>query len=878
MSRPRFIVQSQILLFACAVLAGMGTLVAEERYLLAAANQKSGQEELRITNVHVFDASAQKSASTNLIHSFIDKHCIDCHDDSVAKGDFDITALNLQLDDAATRSRWMRVFDRIRLGEMPPPEKSGVTEEERCALTSRLAEAITAADRADIAREGRGPVRRLTRVEFENNLRVLLELPHLDIRDKVPEDRDAHGFTKVAALLDMSRVQMEGYLDATGTALRMAMAGENPPTSAVTQKFTGTDLFPSLETFGGPEALFFAREGRMVPINRKNFDAMTPEQRSDPTLELALFRSATWPYFGYPRGFRARADGAYRVRFKGRAVRQVRDFRLLPAHEPVPMTFRARQPSGPDVSGDVRETGGWMDLQPEAQEFETTIHLKAGETFEYSPLGLPVPFIRTDGGFYYDYPPMPPEGHRGVAIQWLEVTGPIREKAWPPPSHHVLFDDVDVAKATAADAERLFRRFAARAALRPMSEEAHQPFLKLIQAKMAAGATFADSLLAGYQALLCSSHCLYLTEPRKDAPDAHFAIANRLSHFLWNSRPDDELTQLAKNGRLHDKATLKAQTERLIADARFEQFVRTFAEEWLDLRKLRRDIPDERLYPEYRKDDYLVDSMEHETHAFLCAMVRENLPASTIIAADFTFVNDRLAAHYDLPRVSGSAMQRVTLPKDSPFGGLITQAALMKHTANGTTTSPVLRGVWIMEKLLGQPPPPPPKSVPAAEPDIRGATTIRALLAKHTESKTCAACHAKFDPVGFALENFDVMGAWRDRYRGMERGEKITGIDPAGHPYTYFVGQAVDAAGKLPTGETFRDIHELKHHLTANPRQLAKNLLEHLTLHATGTPVRFSERAEIEAMLDACAKNGYRVRDLVLGLVQSRIFTGGIVK
>ena len=198
----------------------------------------------------------------------------------------------------------------------------------------------------------------------------------------------------------------------------------------------------------------------------------------------------------------------------------------------------------------------------------------------------------------------------------------------------------------------------------------------------------------------------------------------------------------------------------------------------------------------------------------------------------------------------------------------------MKHTANGTTTSPVLRGVWIMEKLLGQPVPPPPKSVPAIEPDIRGATTIRTLLAKHTESKTCASCHAKFDPVGFAMESFDVMGAWRDRYRGMERGDKITGIDPAGHPYTYFVGQPVDASGKLSTGESFTDIHALKTHLAANPRQLAKSLLSHLVLHATGTPARFADRAELEAMLDSCAPGEYRVRDLIHALVSSEIFLG----
>ncbi len=597
------------------------------------------------------------------LRAFIEKHCIDCHEGGSAKGDFDITSLAFRLDDAGNRVRWTRLFDLVEKTEMPPPEKSEVGADERKQFVTQLGAELLKGSQADVVKNGRGPVRRLTRVEFENNLRVLLKLPQLDIRDKVPADRDAHGFTKVSALLDVSHVQLDAYLDATETALRQAMACDKPPPAPVTRRFTGTDLFPELETFGEREAMFFARDGRMVPLGGKEFAAMTPEQRRDPNLEMALFRSATWPYYGYPRGFHAKESGAYRVRFRGRAVRQVRDFRLVPAYASIAMSFRARQPSGPDVSGDVRETGGWMDLQPEARDFETTIHLKAGETFEYSPLGLPVPFIRTDGGFYYDYPPMPPEGHRGVAIQWLEVIGPLRETEWPPQSHRVLFDDVSPARGTAADAERLFHRFATRAVLRPMSDAAHEPFLKLIRAKFVGGVAFTDALLAGYQALLCSSHCLYLNEPRNESADVHFAIANRLSHFLWNSRSDDELAQLARAGRLHDAAVLRAQTERLIADPRFEEFVATFADEWLDLRKLRRDIPDERLYPEYRRDDYLVDSMEHETRAFLRTMVRENLPASTAIATDFAFVNDRLAAHYDLPRVSGSSMQRVALPK-----------------------------------------------------------------------------------------------------------------------------------------------------------------------------------------------------------------------
>ncbi|MFO0870271.1 MAG: DUF1592 domain-containing protein [Pirellulales bacterium] len=819
-------------------------------------------------------AAEDRPPTPPVVAAWLQKHCSECHAGNTREGDFDIQALAYQLADAPTRGRWEQVLERVEQEAMPPPESSRLTREERQQFVAALRPELVAAARAEIRKQGRGPLRRLTQVEFENNLRGLLQMPHLDIRDKIPADRNSHGFTRVAALLDMSRVQLDGYLEATATALRQAMAGDQRPPAAVTRRFTGLELFPELSTFGEREAMFFARNNRLVPIGPGEFAAMSAEQRRDSTLELALFRSATWPYYGYPRDFRAAETGAYRVRFRGRAVRQVRDFRLVPAHEPVALSFRARQPSGPDVSGDVRETGGWLDLQPTPRDFETTIYLREGETFEYSPLGLPVPFIRTDGGFFYDYPPMPPEGHRGIAIQWLEVTGPLRDADWPPPAHRVLFDDVRPTQGTVADAERLFRRFAVRAALRPMNEAAQEPFLQLIRSRIASGTSFADALLAGYQALLCSSHGLYLAEPRAGEADDQYAIANRLSFFLWNARPDDELIALARNGRLRDASVLAAQTERLIADPRFAEFSQTFAQDWLDLRKLRHNIPDERLYPEYRKDDYLVDSMERETVAFLTAMVRDNLPATTLVTANFTYVNDRLAQHYDLPRVAGSAMRRVELPPDSPWGGLMTQAAVLKHTANGTTTSPVVRGSWVMEKLLGQPPPPPPKSVPAIEPDIRGAQTIRELLKQHTASATCARCHAKFDPVGFALENFDVMGAWRDRYRGLERGEKITGVDPAGHPYTYYVGAAIDASGQLPTGESFRDVHELKRLLAAQPRLLARNLLQHLVLHSTGTPVGLAERDVVEKLLDRCAADGYRVRDLIQSLVSSEIFLG----
>ncbi|MCA9050317.1 MAG: DUF1592 domain-containing protein, partial [Planctomycetaceae bacterium] len=590
---------------------------------------------------------------------------------------------------------------------------------------------------------------------------------------------------------------------------------------------------------------------------------------------------AHWPYFGYPRGFVAKLPGEYRVRFSARAVLQTEGYQLKPATDPVPMTFRARKPSGPDVSGDVRATGGIMDIQAAAAVYETTVRLLPTETFEYSLLGLPVPLARNVNGGppTYRYPPFPEGGQPGVAFQWLEIEGPLLPASWPPPSHRVLFDDfgTEVAsKNPTEDAQRLLRRFADLAAREPVAAETLFRFEQLIQRRLQQGSSFPEAMLAGYKAFLCSGHFLYLREPSDPATGDldQFAIASRLSHFLTNTRPDATLTELAAAENLRDADTLRRETDRLIDSPGFDRFVQNFTNYWLDLRNIRRDEPDIRLYPEYRFDDYLIESMERETRMFFAAMVRDNLPASVLIDADFVYANDRLAKHYGLERLRGSGMQKVLLPKDSPYGGLLTQAAIMKVTANGTSTSPVIRGAWIMERLIGQPPPPPPTSVPAVEPDIRGANTIRELLALHTKSEACAACHARFDPVGLALENFDVLGGRRTRYRGMEQGDSVIGIDRAGHDFAYTLAEPVDAGGQLMDGRRFRDIRELKALLLSDPRQPARNLLQQFTLYATGTPVRFSDRAEIESILDTCEADGYRVRDLLHSVVQSRMFCG----
>lgn len=800
--------------------------------------------------------------------------CFGCHQGADAESQLALDTLPWELNKLQNRERWIQIYDRVEQGEMPPAA-SGFPMHQRKMLLSLLRKELLQAEPAEIASQGRGALRRLNREEYEQNLRDVLQLPLLDIRDTLPEDREAHLFTKTASALDMSRVQLAAYLEAAAAALRQATATTPEPPEIKKFRAVGRKLFSATSTFGQRQAMFFARNNQAIDAQEL---AANPD---DPKIELALFRSAHWPYFGYPQGFVAQHSGEYRVRFSARAVLQTTGYRLQSAKHPVAMTFRARKPSGPDVSGDVRATGGMIDIQPMQQSFETTIYLRATETFEYSLLGLPVPLARNVNGGppTYRYPPFPPGGQPGVAFQWLEVEGPLPPETWPPPSHKVLFDDVPLPVPTAnahAVAHRLLRRFITIAARAPVPEPVVQRYNQLVVRRLEQQVPFEEALLAGYKAFLCSSHFLYLREPSdpNSREVEHYSIASRLSHFLSNTRPDKQLDELARQEKLRQPAILRSETERLIEAPSFERFVQSFTDYWLDLRHIRRAEPDIRLYPEYRFDDYLIESMERETRTFFATMIRENLPASALVDTDFIYVNDRLAEHYQLPPISGSQMRKVALPNESPYGGLLTQAAILKVTSGSTSTSPVTRGAWVMERLLGQPPPPPPSSVPAVDPDIRGATTIRELLKLHTRSQSCAGCHARFDPIGFALENFDILGAWRTHYRGVDHGQRVTGIDRAGHDFAYTVGSPVEANGTLRDGRTFQDIHELKALLLKDQRTLARNLLHQFTVYATGTPVRFGDRAVIESILDAGESENYRVRDLIHALVASKVFLG----
>lgn len=567
--------------------------------------------------------------------------------------------------------------------------------------------------------------------------------------------------------------------------------------------------------------------------------------------------------------------------------------------------------------GERREVGAEFDLTPEPTVHEIgPVWLRKGEVLVTDPVRL---FRAPPPGWKDTKNPLLTDTHApAVAFRWIELEGPLPDENLKA-GRELLFGDLQVkalplpelaateVKAEPAkkvdgvtrslmresgvdrpkpappiryevvsansreDARRLMREFVRRAYRRAVDDTELDDFVGLVTSRLDAGATFAQALIAGYKAVLSSPGFLLIEEP--PGPLTDDALATRLAFFLWNSPPDTTLRQLAAKGELRRPEVLRAETERLLADAKSQRFVNAFLDYWLDLRKRNDTEPSGSLYNDYFLDDFLAASAVQESRLFFADVVARDLPARNVVASDFTFANERLARHYGLPGVEGIAMRRVSLPQDSVRGGFLTQAAVLKVTACGTTTSPVVRGKFINERIMGIEIPKPPPSVPAVEPDIRGATTLRQQLDKHRTEVSCAGCHIKIDPPGFALESFDVMGGFRERYRAVDESKPgVPGHGYDGVPFAYHQGPAVDATGEFADGTPFRDIREFKAYLLKDEPALARNLARHLGIYATGAPISYSDRAALDAIIQSAAASDYGVRSLIHAIVQSRLF------
>ena len=841
--------------------------------------------------------------------AFIEEHCAGCHDDVEKKGDLDLTSLAFAPEDSKNFATWVKVFDRVSAGEMPPKKKARPAATELQAFLGTLSTTLIASEREQLGGEGRATRRRLNRYEYENALRDLLDAPWLQVRDSLPEDGEAFRFNKVGDALDVSHVQLARYLTAAEYALRQVVAKQvERPATAVKRYYARENMPPRASTQAPERQTFPVLGSSAQPAVRAGKEPLTVGAADPAKRELegvGIICSTYEPIEPKFRQFKAPMAGHYKLRFsavslwvgpmKPQADPKKPERWFIPDFDNV---SRGRRSEPITIYSEIPPRQlrwlGSFDAEPDEVVRELDVWLLEGETIRPDAARF---FRSRPGASRWQNPLAERDGQPGVAFRWMEVEGPFLDE-WPTAGHRLLFGDLPLKKNEngtieitstnpAADAARLLGQFLARAYRRPVPAGEVKRFMPVVAKALATGASFSEAMIVGYTAVLCSPGFVSIEEKPGRLDD--YALASRLSFLLANTSPDGELRARASGGELHRPDVLRAQTERLLKDPTSRQFVDAFLDYWLDLRRMLATAPDETLYNDYYLDDLLTESALFETRAFFTELLAGDWPARNLVASDFAMLNGKLADHYGLPAVEGVALRRVPLPADSVRGGLLTQAAVLKVTANGTTTSPVLRGSWIMERIVGLPPPPPPPNLPAVEPDIRGASTIREQLAKHRTQQSCAACHARIDPPGLALESFDVMGGFRERYRAMGDTATATsganaavtkaaavppepGIGKGGQKFQFHYALPVDCSGELWDERKFADIREFKRLLLGDERLIARNLARQFIVYATGAPVRFGDRAEVERILDRSRASGYGVRTLLHEVVQSELF------
>jgi hypothetical protein len=801
------------------------------------------------------------------VKPLISGHCTDCHGEDVQKAGLRLDTLPGDLHDDAVMANWVKVLDKVAAGEMPPKKKQRPPQQEIDAATQWLMRELHGASLERQQKRGRVVLRRLNTTEYENTLRDLLGTG-VELKELLPEDNSSAGFDNVSAVLDLSATHLLRYEDAAERAVLSTIPTQPP--AHFSQTVTGREM-----TEKGP--------------NFRQTLSRSCKLQGD-----ALVFYAKLPRYGLCASAAVPSAGRYHVQMSACAVGE--------GIKSVAAAFMTVNRSGPEqpVIFDCRDIPAG---KPAVIEFD--VDLTRYQQFVLNYLnGWDIRVFKKSLEEY---------SGPGLMVEWIKIEGPV--DAFPPPSYETLFAGVplkarSVATAEAQgsrppvisdkrspdqwendplvpnsgnprqDAERLIRSFLPRALRRPVSKELQRHFVDRVLAKLDEKYTFFDAMMFGYKSILCSPQFLLFSEPGSvtadvngDFPSARlddYALAARLSYFLWSSLPDEQLLATAGKGELSKPAVLDAQVERMLNSPKAHRFTEDFCGQWLDLRKMEATIPDPRLYGEF--DETLLWSMPRETWAFFDEVLRNNRSLLEFVDSDWSMLNERLAAHYGIAGVEGNEFRKVKLPPGSHRGGVMTQASVLKVTADGTRTSPVLRGKWVLDRIVGRPPTPPPPDVPAIEPDIRGATTIRQQLDKHRNIASCAACHNSIDPPGFALENFDPIGGYREYYRVGAQTKRGTGKLSGSLNSRFWIGPDVEQGGQTPDGRTFHDIEDYKKILLEDKDQLARSLTQKLLIYATGADIQFADREVVEQIVADLRGKNYGLRALVHDVVQSRVF------
>lgn len=769
--------------------------------------------------------------------------CIDCHDAST-KTRLNFSELGHNLTDHETFKTWERIYDRVESGEMPPASEPRPDASVKASTLNVLRDQLTAESQRRQREVGRVSTRRLTRLEYEHTLHDLFAI-QCDLSSLLPPENDAARFDTIADSQGLSPVHIRSYLAAADQALDEAIQLRGEPVFK---------QFPLDYANSKYMQLWFERDlssgGQTVRRDDDEFvmfDFRSYVTRSDAN-GVPLVFPGTYKISGVARGYQAKTNttlGVYRANEGKGFTRLIAAFDLAPGES---RPFEIATYFGP---GDFFHVAA-LEVDPDARG--RNIFAAGGQKFYKG---------------------------EGVAIGALNIVGPWAQQ-WPPESTRCVLPNAQfervgygrfghhrpVVEGTPREyITSVVRTLGPRILRRPLTEAEVERFASLADDAIEAGEPIQESVRGPVKAMLSSPMFLFHSGESGTLDD--FALATRLSYFLWKTCPDDELYELASDGRLHEPQVLTAQVNRLLDDPRSERFVHDFLDQWVGLRNIDATTPDDQLYPEY--DDLLRQAMLAESRLFFQELVREDLSVANLIDADFTFLNRRLAEHYGIDGIEGETMRRVALPGNHIRGGLMTQASVLKVTANGTTTTPVKRGNFVLASLLGTPPSPPPPSVGSIEPDTRGATTIRGLLDKHRNTEACAACHREIDPPGFALESFDPIGQFREHYRAngdVNYIAKLFGQTKFG----FKQGPPVDPSGMTSDGVVFDDIHGFRKYLLTRTDDVARNLAEQLVVYATGAEIQFADRDVVDRLVNDLADNQYPVRSMIHGIVQSDLF------
>ncbi len=760
-------------------------------------------------------APSAAAPAASSARALLDQYCVRCHNDRLQTGGVALDAADVEqvAHDAAL---WERAIRKLRARAMPPAGSPRPAEAAYDDLVSylegeldRLALAVPDPGRTDT-------FRRLNRTEYQNAIRDLLALD-VDVTALLPRDDASYGFDNVGAV-NLSPALLERYLSAASKVSRLAVGSAVPaPGSRVVvlpADLTQEDHFDGLP--------FGTRGGTAVT---HNFPA-----DGEYEIEVRLSRNRNENVEGLydPHDLEITLDGERLQIFPIRPNRMVVAGYYADADVDKHLQVRLAVGAGPHRVGAAFLKKSSALIETERQPY--------------------------DAHFNMDRHPRTQPGVRSVAIAGpFGVAG-----AGDTPSRGRIFV---CRPATAADepacARTIIGKLARRAYRRPVSDADLTGPLAFYARGRALGG-FEDGIELALRALLTSTEFLFRIEhdPAGLPPGTAYRLsdvelASRLSFFLWSSLPDDELLGLAERGELGDAAVLEAQVARMLADPRAHSLSTNFAGQWLYLRNLDAARPNLRLYPDF--DDNLRRAMRQETELLFASIVEEDRDVLDLLRADYTFLNERLARHYDVPNVYGDRFRRVGLGSDSRRVGLLGHGSILTVTSYATRTSPVLRGKWVLENILGMPPPPPPPNVPPLDEGEAGgaAPSMRERMAQHRRNPACAACHQLMDPAGLAMENFDAVGRWRERDEGW---------------------RAIDASGSLPGGLEFEGAGGLRQALLARPDLFVRTLAEKLLTFALGRGVDYADAPAVRQILREAAEDGNRFSSLVSAIVKSTPF------